>query len=71
MAASILSFTCPACGRMFQRQINEVRFMTKEHVDIMPSQFCSYSCELHGWDPEAVRVAKMRRELWESDAEEA
>jgi ribosomal protein L24E len=66
---SIIMITCQACGREFEREINEVRIMRNEHVDGMPSRFCSHKCEVHGWDPEAVSWAKQRRKYAEKEAE--
>ena len=68
MGKPVITITCQACGRVFEREINEVRIMRNENVDAMPTQFCSYSCELHGWDPVAVRWAKERRLAFAADA---
>lgn len=64
----VIMITCQACGRVFEREINEVRIMRNENVDAMPTQFCSYKCEMHGWDPAAVRWAKERRRMFEEKA---
>ena len=54
-----ISRICQGCGRTFT--IPQAELDRKWSMGLSHPVFCSNECSIHGWDPQAIWMGKIRR----------
>ena len=59
MMSKNITLMCQGCGREFV--ISQAEYDAQLSRDITVPVFCSTACSIHGWDPAAIWIGRMRR----------